>query len=218
MNEPNHVITQQSERDSQAAEPLPINPNLGASLGENYEILQDDLRQVNEVAAGLNEELAGKSKQLRHLSFLIEQAKAHLGHMRDGIIAMRKERHKLANSVQGAPVMEKMLSRVTAERDQLRNELNRILDGHAIEDSQKAQRELRFDKRDYQIAEMTFELTTLRQAAAESRRTGPGPAPVPNEPPADPSAVATSAKDRTCVEPEMEIVPTERMAAARTSA
>ena len=215
MNEPNNVSTQQPERDSQVAEPLPISPNLGASLGENYEILQDDLRQVNEAAAGLNEEVAGKSKQLRHLSFLIEQAKAHLGHMNDGIIAMRKERHKLANSVLGAPVMEKMLSRVTAERDQLRNQLNRILDGHAIEDAQKAQRELRFDKRDYQIAEMTFELTTLRQEVAELRRPKPRPAPVATEPPPVPSAVAMPAKDDTVANPEMEIVPTERTIGAR---
>lgn len=216
MNERNNVSARQPGSELHADHPSPINPNLGASLGEDYDVLQDDLRQVNEAAAGLNEELAGKSKQLRHLSFLIEQAKAHLGHMRDGIIAMRKERHKLANSVQGAPVMEKMLSRVTVERDQLRNELNRVLDGHAVEDARKAQRELRFDKRDQQIAELTFEVVTLRSAVAEFRRQGPRPVSIPNEPVPGPCAAGTPGKERADVNPEMEIVPTERAAGVRS--
>lgn len=202
MNEPNNVYTQQPEADPHAADASPINPSLGATLGEDYEILQDDLRQADEITAGLNEEVAGKSKQLRHLSFLIEQAKAHLGHMQDGIIAMRKERHKLANTVLGAPVMEKMLSRVTAERDQLRNQLNRLLDGNATEDSQNARKEMRFDKRDYQIAELTVELATLRQAMAESKRAGRRPEP--DEPSAGMFAEA-----------RMEIVATERVAGRR---
>jgi len=165
-----------------------IIPNLGPTLGEECDTLQDNLRQVNEVAAGLNEELAGKSKQLKHLSFLIEQARAHLGHMRDSIAVMRKERHKLANAVMAAPMVSQMLSRVTAERDKLRNELNRIHEGRATAEREKAPSDMLFDKRDQQIAELTFELVTLRQQMAELRRNSPPPAPLANELPAAPPA------------------------------
>lgn len=216
MNESNSPSAQKPD-DRVIADASPINPSLGAALGDDYDILQDDLRQVNDAAAGLNDEVAGKSKQLMHLSFLIEQAKAHLGHMRDSIDAMRKERHKLANTVLGAPVIQQMLSRATAERDQLRGELNRLLEGHAREDSQKAQRELRFDKRDHQIAELTFEVVTLRHLVAEYRRTGVVPAPAPAGKPAAPAA-ATAVRPEKPAEISMEILPTEPVLGRRMSA
>ena len=217
MNESNSPSAQKPD-DRFVADASPINPSLGAALGDDYDILQDDLRQVNDAAAGLNDELAGKSKQLKHLSFLIEQAKAHLGHMRDSIDAMRKERHKLANTVLGAPVIQQMLSRATAERDQLRGELNRILAGQALDDSQKALKELRFDKRDQQIAELTFELVTLRQQTAEFRRATPPPAPIASQPPPGPPSATTPAKNDKRAEIHLEIVPTERVAGSRTAA
>ena len=206
MNEPKPISPQQPA-ESVIADALPINPTLGPTLGEECETLQENLREVNEVAAGLNEDHAGKSKQLRHLNFLIEQARAHLGHMRDSIATMRKERHKLANTALGAPMVQQMLSRVTAERDKLRNELNRIHDGAAIEESQKARRELRFDERDQQIAELTFEVVTLRQQVAEFRRTNPRPAPVAAGPAPAPPAIAPS-DDGTNVEIDRDDFPT----------
>jgi predicted nucleic acid-binding Zn-ribbon protein len=181
MNEPDYHSAPQPDRFLPSGD-SPILPNLGSTLGEECDTLQDNLRQVNEVAAGLNEELAGKSKQLKHLSFLIEQARAHLGHMRDSIAVMRKERHKLANTVMAAPMVSQMLSRVTAERDKLRNELNRIREGQTAGEPEQAQRGLRFDERDQQIADLTFELVTLRQQMAEVRRNSPPPAPIANEP------------------------------------
>jgi hypothetical protein len=107
---------------------------------------------------------------------------------------------------------------VTAERDQLRNELKRVLDGRAVEDAQRAQRELRFDKRDYQIAEMTFELTTLRQEVAELRRMNPRPVPNASEPSATPSPVAVTAQRDRDAETEVEIVPTQRVGGPRATA
>ena len=203
MNEPDYHSAQKPDRIL----PLgasPLVPNLGPTLGEECETLQDNLRQVNEVAAGLNEELAGKSKQLKHLSFLIEQARAHLGHMRDSIAVMRKERHKLANAVMAAPMVSQMLSRVTAERDKLRNELNRIHESHAPGEPEKAQNEMRFDKRDQQIAELTFELVTLRQQMAEVRRNSPPPAPLAHEP-----APASPAGGKKSVGPDRDDFPTQ---------
>jgi hypothetical protein len=203
MNEPDSHSAQQPDQVI-PADASPIVPNLGPTLGEECETLHDNLSQANEVAVGLNEELAGKSKQLRHLSFLIEQAKAHLGHMRDSIAVLRKERHKLANAAMGAPVVSQMLSCMTAERDQLRNELNSIHEGRATGESGKAQTEERFDRRDQQIAELIFEVATLRQQMTELRRGSPLPAPI-----ADDHPTAPPAEDTTGTDHERDDFPTQ---------
>src|SRR2546430_841510 len=103
MNQPAKSSPQQPGKKSDAV--LPVNPNLSTALREDYDAVQDDLRQAREFALNLELQLAGKSKELLHLKFLLEQTKSHLGHLQDGIIAMRKERHKLANTALRAPVM-----------------------------------------------------------------------------------------------------------------
>ncbi len=204
-------------RDAAAANsPAPQAPrSIGVELSENYDVVCEDLRLANELTANLEQQLAGKSKELLHLKFLFEQTKAHMGHLQDGIAAMRKERHKLANDSMRAMGLEIMVKRLTAERDRYKTELESLLENLAAEKSRQA---LSFDKRDHQIAELTFELIHARQELEDLRRMNPRPAPPP--PPAAPRAcpLKTSAVDDSWSEPEsegVEIIATERVPGGR---
>lgn len=218
MNETPEIPPQQPE-PPRAPDCPPAKPSLTASLRKDYEALQEDLRQAHETTANLETQLAGKSKELLHLKFLFEQTKAHLAHMQDGIVAMRMERHKLANEAMRAMGLDIMVARLTAERDRLKSELDGILEGLAIE---KAEKELRFDKRDHHIAEITLELMKLRQEVAELRRSNPRPAaPAPAAPPPRELPLKTAAEEFIKHDPaigEMEIIPTERVAGHRGKA
>ena len=221
MNESTEFSPQQPEGAPQAvaiAPNPPVNPNLSTALRENYDAVQEDVRQANELAANLGAQLAGKSKEAMHLKFLFEQTKAHLAHMQDSIVAMRAERHKLSNEAMRAMGLDIMLARVTAERDRLKNELAGILEGLASENAQKP---LRFDKRDHRIAELTFEVMNLRQEVEDLRRMNPRPAPAAPEPQQRPRPLKTSAENSMRDEhdsDELEIVPTERVSGGRVKA
>lgn len=218
MNEPRESSPQQHDGTPQAGDAVPISPaqsNLSAALRENYDALQENLRQANELTADLGAQLAGKSKETLHLKFLFDQTKAHLGHLQDAIVAMRMERHKLANEAMRAKGLEMVLARVTAERDRLKNEVDGLIEGLAQENAGK---ELRFDKRDHYIAELSFELIKLRQEVQDLRKANP--APVPAAPPRLMS-LKTSAEEFARDEPAVEgveLIPTERVGGMRARA
>ena len=207
---------------------------MGAAVQEGSEVVQDDLRQAKDVTLVLEEELAGKSKEVLHLKFLLERTKAHFGHLQDSVAALRTERHKLANDAMRAMGLDKMLARMTEDRDRLKKELGAaiaaltdvaterdrlkkevqgVLEGLAVENVQKQQQELRFDKRDQRIAELTIELTGLRQEMAELRRINAPPAPVPKPPPLKTSAETGENDDFRGH--SIEIVATDRVAGKR---
>ena len=221
MNESPESNREQPEagRPTLAAVPAsPVNPSLGAAVSQDYEAVQSDLQNANELAAKLESQLAGKSKEALHLRFLFDQTKTHLAHMQDGILAMRKERHKLANEAMRAMGLDIMLKRVMAERDRLKTELDGVLEGIAAE---KTAQPLRFDKRDHQIAELTFELVKLRTEVTELRKNSAPPTPLPTpQPPAEkqPRPLKTSAGHAGWAEHEMEIIPTERVHGSRAKA
>ncbi len=189
MNQPTNSSPQQPDGKSPAADAQLIDRSLSIALQDDHDAVQEDLRQAKELAATLENQLAGKSKELMHLKFLLEQSRTHLGHMQDGIVAMRKERHTLANKVLRSPVMDTMLARATAERDALRSELNRVLAELAAE---RAPKPLQFDERDRQIAELTVQLATLRQEVTELRRRNSRPATPATEPRAGSRSVGTT--------------------------
>lgn len=223
MNNSSEFSTQQPDDKSEAAADSPIDATLGATLEEDCAAVQEDFRQMN-----LGMQLAEKTTEVRHLKFLLDQMKAHVRHMQDGIVAMRKERHVLANSVLRAPAMDAMLARMTAERDRvtaerermtaerdrLKNELGSVLAGLCVEN---AENPLRFDKRDKQIADLTFELVTLKQKHADLHRVHLCTAPVATEAPV-PFPLKTSAEEDTWLEPELEIVATECVGGKRGKA
>ena len=202
------------QQPSAAATASPVNPSLSAALSEDYDAVQTDLRQANELAASLESQLAGKSKEVMHLRFLFEQTKTHLAHMQDGIHAMRKERHKLANEAMRAMGLDIMLKRVAAERDRYKAELEGVLEGLAAE---KGPQPLRFDKRDHQVAELSFELIKLREEVAALRKANAiPPAAAPQAPvPPQHRTLKTSADHTAWDEHEMEIIPTARVTAVR---
>lgn len=223
MNEPTEASPRQPEEKSHAAAPFPAQRSLTAALVEDGDAVHEDLRLANEVAAQLETRLAGKSKELMHLKFLLEQTKASFGHMQDSVAAMRKERHKLANDAMRAQGLEMMLARVTAElarvtaeRDRGKNELEGILEGLAAEKAEQAHQGLRFDKRDHRIAELTFELMQARQEVAGLRRAIAHPAPAAAAPPPDPCAPEPRLAVETVVPADLEIVPTEWVGVKRT--
>ena len=214
MNETPEPHREQPEAGRQAsAQPsaFPMNQSLGATVSQDYEAVAADLQNANELAAKLESQLAGKSKEVLHLRFLFDQTKTHLAHMQDGILAMRKERHKLANEAMRATGLDFMLKRVTAERDRLKTELDGVLEGIAAE---KTAHPLRFDKRDHQIAELTFELVKLRAEVAELRKSSVPATLLPTPTPpsgAQPRPLKTSADHEVWGDHEVEIIPTERV-------
>ena len=206
MNNSTDPSRQQPEEKSRAASAAPAARTLSAALTESGDAVQEDLRQANELAAKLEAQLAGKSKELMHLKFLLEQMKSNFGHLQDSVVLMRKERHKLANECMRAQGLDIMVARLTAERDRIKNELDGVLEGLAAEHAEKAQQGLRFDKRDHMIAELTFELINLRKEVSDLRRTNQGPAPAASETPANEEPGAESG---------MEIVPTAQVGGRR---
>jgi predicted RNase H-like nuclease (RuvC/YqgF family) len=206
MNEPIHPSRQPPEKESHAASTAPATRTLSVALRENGDAVQEDLRQANELAAKLAAQLAGKSKELLHLKFLLEQMKSNFGHLQDSVVAMRAERHTLANECMRAQALDVVVARLTAERDRLKNELDGVLEGLAAEAAEKAQQALRFDKRDHMIAELTFELMTLRKEVVELRRMHQHPAP---------GAPRTPANEEPCTDSGMEIVPTAQVGGKR---
>lgn len=213
MNESNKSSSQPPGVTSRSDVAAPIYPNLGDALREDGDAVQDDLRQAKELTTHLEGQLAGKSKELLHLKFLLEQTKAHFGHMQDSVVAMRAERHKIANEAMRAQGLDIILARMTAERDRLKAELEGVLEGLATENAMKEQQGLRFDKRDKIIADLTFEVVTLRQEVAELRRTNPPPAPVSQPRPLKTSADKERMDDFD--QEGVEVIPTARVAGQR---
>jgi DNA repair exonuclease SbcCD ATPase subunit len=189
-----------------------VDPNLSSNLQSDHDAILNDLREAKQVAATLEVQLAGKSKEVMHLKFLLEQTKTNLAHMHDGIAAMRKERHKLANTAMRTPVMDIMLARVTTERDQLRAELNRVVERPT---GVKPASALFLDERDHQIADLTSELFTLRKELAAMRRVESAPASVaPEASPVAPTLEAASGETQFDAA-DMEVIPTETMTGFR---
>jgi hypothetical protein len=190
-------------------------PSLGSIVGENCDAVQDDVQQARQVAADLEKQLAGKSREMLHLKYLFDRTKDHLNHLQDNITQLRKERHKLANDAMRAPGLEMMLARVTAERDRLKSELEAVLRGLATENHGK---ELRFDKRDKMIAELTLDLMKARKEAEDLRRINvrPGTGNSQAAPPPDPAkAVEPERIVMAAMPDDVEIVATERVGGSR---
>jgi chromosome segregation ATPase len=124
-------------------------PTLSATLAADYEALKNDLREANEMTAALQRELAGKSNEFALLRQVFEKTRSDLEKLQSGIGALRAERHGLANDLMRTGALEEDLAAVTAERDGLRNIL---------------------EKRQIQIRELTVKLNQAVAALAEAQR------------------------------------------------
>jgi chromosome segregation ATPase len=140
-----------------------IDPNLTSRLRADYEALKNDVQQANEWAADLQKELAGKNEEFAHFKRLFDKAQTDLAQLNEGIVSLRQERHRLANEAMRATGLEMQLGRAAQECEQLKHELTEC-----------KTRELRaaetLRERDRQVAELTMELMTAKEALADAKR------------------------------------------------
>src|SRR4051794_25452965 len=146
-----------------------VNPRLSANLRADYEALRNDVQQANELAADFQKQLAGKSNEFALLKQVFEKACQDLGHLQTGIIQLREERHRLANEAMLAAALQMKLTKVSDERDRLRAESDRLrMEMEAMRDALNSvteDRELALRQRDKQIAELTVQVVSYKQAS-----------------------------------------------------
>lgn len=134
--------------------PLPSLPNplvdsrITRSLGADYEALKNDLEQANEFAGELQNELAVNQNDLAHFKQLFERTRQDLDRMQESILALRQERHHLANEAMKAVHWEAKVTIVTKERDDLL--------GMVAEARQTIQ------DRDSRVANLTMQIALLK--------------------------------------------------------
>jgi chromosome segregation ATPase len=142
-----------------------VDPNLTKSLTADYEALKNDLEQANEFAGDLQKELACSKNDVAHFKQVVEKTQSDLAQLQDGIVALRKERHKLANEAMRATALDLKLKAVAHERDGLLESLT---------ESQRREEEAMalVKKRDAQVAELTMQLMMLKEDLREAKQQG----------------------------------------------
>jgi chromosome segregation ATPase len=136
--------------------------NLTTTLRADYDALQNDLEQAQEMAADFQRQLAGKSNEVAHFKSVLEKTQEDLNRMESHVAELRRERHRLANEVMVATGSKELLENARAERDQFRREAEALRT--ALTSSGAEYQE--------QIKLQEMEITRLR-SALESARGGP---------------------------------------------
>ena len=133
-----------------------VDPSISRGLRANYEALANDLEQANQFATERQNELAGKSNEYAHLKQLFDKAQSDLAHLHGGILALREERHKLANSVMRMNGLELRLKMLSEEREQLVS---------ALRETQRREKVATdtLNTRDAHIAELTMQVMLLKE-------------------------------------------------------
>jgi hypothetical protein len=149
--------------------------NLTATLKADYEALQNDLEQAQELAADFQKQLAGKSNEVAHFKTLVEKTQLDLVRMEGHIVELRQERHRLANEAMVATGLQSKLELMTRERDHFR------LEAHALRNALSAsegefQKRLKLQDEEVTRLRRAFEILRARHIAAvrpPSERTAP---------------------------------------------
>jgi len=123
--------------------------NLSGRLAADYAALQNDLQQARCLAGDYQKQLSDKSNDLAALKLSLEKASHDLQNLQANIVALREERHRLANEAMRAVALEHKLAAMTDERKRLTDEAMRAV---ALE---------------RQVAAMTDELKRLRERPRE---------------------------------------------------
>lgn len=145
-----------------------VNPKLSASLSADYEALQNDMQQAQELAADFQRQLAGKSNEFAQLKQLFEKTQKDLAHLQTGIAELRAERHRLANEAMRAAAFEMKLAKMTEERDRLRADMA-IMQANVAKASESGAVGIR--ERDAMIVSLVKELEMLKLELSDARRT-----------------------------------------------
>ena len=152
-----------------ASNPL-VNPNISRSLGADYEALKNDLEQANEFAGELQNEVAANKNEVAHFRQLFAKTRDDLDRLQESIVALRTERHSLANEVMRARGAEHKLKVVSGERDCLAKTIEKM--------QQREEDALALvQKRDAQVAELTMQIMLLKDTFRQTQerlRTGDG--------------------------------------------
>lgn len=155
-----------------------VNPKLSASLSADYEALQNDMQQAQELAADFQRQLAGKSNEFAQLKQLFEKTQKDLTHLQTGIAELRAERHRLANEAMRAAAFEMKLAKMTEERDRLRADMA-IMQANLAKASESGSVGIR--ERDAMIVSLVKELETLKLELSDARRAN-GEVPMARRP------------------------------------
>lgn len=147
-------------------------PTLSATLATDYQALQNDLREANELTAELQRELAGKSNEFALLRQVFEKTRQDLENLQAGISALREERHGFANESMRAYALEQKLGRVTAERNGLRIALESV---RKQAEAAAEEIEKQLESRDIRIRELTVKLNQATAALTEAQRRARDP-------------------------------------------
>ena len=164
---PTHAEKDALTNPASGPDPSQVDPRLSATILSDYEALQNDLQQANELAADFQRQLAGKSNDFALLKQVFEKTREDLGHLHAGIAALRAERHRLANEAMKAEAYKLKLASVTGERSRLRVDLEVIRSALAALKEEMSRCVL---QRDRQIADLTVENTRLKQSLSEAQR------------------------------------------------
>lgn len=140
------------------------NPDLTANIMADYEALQNDLIQANELAAENQRQLSGKANECAHFKQVLDKTKRDLAHLEAGITELRQERHRLANQAMRVTALEQKLKVTTEERDRLIAERQAVQEA-LISADEKVDRYA--EDQDAQIAWLTAHLDALKQRRTE---------------------------------------------------
>ena len=97
-------------------------PKLTGNLTAEYEALQNDLQQAKSLAMDYQNQLSDKSNEFAALKLALEKTTADLEKLQSHIVALREERHRLANEVMRVVSLEAKVASLTGELKRLRGQ------------------------------------------------------------------------------------------------
>ena len=95
-------------------------PSLSGNLVADYTALQNDLEQARCLAVDYQNQLSDKSNDLAVLKLTLEKTVRDLEKLNAHILALREERHRLANEVMRVVSLEAKVAALTEEVKRLR--------------------------------------------------------------------------------------------------
>ena len=95
-------------------------PTLSGNLTAEYTALQNDLEQARCLAMDYQNQLCDKSNDLATLKLTLEKTASDLEKLQAHILALREERHRLANEVMRVVSLEAKVAALTDELKRLR--------------------------------------------------------------------------------------------------
>jgi len=116
-------------------------PNLSGNLVAEYTALQNDLEQARCLAVDYQSQLNDKSNDLATLKLTLEKTVRDLEKLNAHILALREERHRLANECMRVVSLEFKVSTLTEELKRLRETQHEALRETPRENARESARE-----------------------------------------------------------------------------